>query len=338
MTDEVLKDAVADPAAPVAAEPATPVAEAVLTPEQDDAAYEAAFNEAVAKREAVKSGDEPALEDPAKSKGKLEQEPAPAQAAAEPAPAAATPAVDPNAELLALVPEAQRDALSKRLKAATDFEAKAAKLELDNRSMAGRMSAYQRRYEEAAGKRPAEVKKAATEEQNAEWKQFAQDYPDIAKAIEGRVPATAGTSPDVAAVVEYVEQEKRNRFLHDAWDAVEAVHAGWQDKARSKDFQDWKATSPTYEKLAASDDISDAIALFDLYGAFTSRNVAPTPDPAQAAAAATLAARRGAQAEGARSPTNRATAPNQSVDLNDDDQLFAFYAQKSNARLKARYQ
>lgn len=332
MPDEVLTPAAEPVVAPAA--PATPVAaEPVL---DEEALYEQEFNAAVAKRTAEKSGDEPTLEDPAKSK-KSEPE-APAQAAdpAAPSQEPAQPAVDPNAELLALVPESHRDALSKRLAAAAEVEARAKKLEQDNRSMAGRMSAYQKRYEEAAGKRPAEVKKEVTEEQNAEWKQFALDYPDIAKAIEGRVPATAGADPDVQAVVEYVEQERRNRFLHDAWDAVEAVHAGWQDKARSKEFQDWKKTSPAYEKLAASDDIADAIALFDLYGAHQSRST-PTPDPAQAAAAATLAARRGAQAEGARSPTNRASAPNQSVDLNDDDQLFAFYAQKSNQRLKARY-
>lgn len=340
MTDEVLNDAVSTPAAPAPAAPVAAEPAAVeLTPEQEDAAYEAAFNEAVAKREAAKSGDEPKLEDPATNKA---EEPTPAQAAA-PAPDAkqepAAPAVDPYADALAAVPEAHRDALAKRLKDADEAEKRAKKLELDNRSLAGRMSAYQRKYEEAAGKRPAEVKQEATVEQSAEWEQFKQDYPDIAKAIEARVPTgTAGVAPELVDVVEFVEQEKRNRFLHDAWEAVESVHPGWRDVARAKEFQEWKATSPTYEKLAASDDVADAIALFDLYGAHRSRAVAaPAVDPVKAAEAAKLAARRGAQVEGARSPTNRATAPNQNVDLNDDDQLFAFYAQKSNARIKSRY-
>jgi hypothetical protein len=316
MTDEVLDQT------PAAAE---------LTPEQQDAAYEAEFNAAVAKRE----GADPEVAAPQPNEDP--EAAAPVAAAAEPQ-EPAQPAEDPNAALLALVPEAHRDALSQRLKAASEAEARARKLEQDNRSMAGRMSAYQRKYEEAAGKRPAEVRAEATTEQSAEWKQFAEDYPDIAKAIEARVPATAGVAPEIADVVAFVEQEKRNRFLNDAWEAVEAVHAGWRDKARSKEFQDWKSTSPTYEKLAASDDVADAIALFDLYGAHQSRVGTPAADPSKAAAAATLAARRGAQAEGARTPTNRASAPNQSVDLNDEDQLFAFYAQKSNARIKARHQ
>lgn len=310
-----------------------PAAPEEQTPEQLDAAYEQEFNALVAKREAEQS-DEPAPPEP------VDTEPAPAPAAAEPEvqkePAA--PPVDPDADLLSLVPEDKRDALAQRLKAAEEARARAEKLEQDNRSMAGRMSAYQRRYEEAVGKRPAEAKAAATEEQSAEWKQFTQDYPDIAKAIEARVPkSTAGADPQVAEVVEFVEQEKRQRFLHEAWDAVEAVHAGWRDMARTKEFQAWKGTSPAYERLAASDDVADAIALIDLWKAHSARS-APQPASAQdAAAASQLAARRAQQAEGARTPTNKASTPNPAVDLNDPDQLFAFYAKKANDRMKARY-
>lgn len=304
-------------------EPAAPA----LTPEQEEAAYEAAFNEQVAKMESEQP-PEPASPDP---------DPSPAPA---PEPVAATPAVVPDDEFLGFVPAEKRDALAQRLKAAADLEARAKKLEQDNRSMAGRMSAYQRKYEEAAGKRPPaapETPAPAPAEEPPEWTQFAQDYPDIAKAIEARtVKAAAGTDPKVVEMVQFYEREQRNRFLQDAWEAVESVHSGWRDVARSKEFQEWKATSQTYERLAASDDVSDAIALFDLYGAFRSKTSAPTPDPAAVAAASKLAARREAQADGARTPTNRATAPNQSVDLNDEDQLFAYYAQKSNARLKAR--
>lgn len=323
------------PVTPTDTAASTPVPDTeVLTPEQEDAAYEAEFNALVAKHEGKEADDPPPADEP------KPDEP-PAQAADTPPAAKApeTPPVDPDADLLGLVPEDKRDALAQRLKAAADLEARAKKLEQDNRSMAGRMSAYQRRYEEAAGKRPAEVKAEATAEQSAEWEQFVQDYPDIAKAIESRVPkGAAGRDPQIADVVEFVEKEKRERFLHDAWEAVESVHHGWRDVARSKEFQAWKATSPTYEKLAASDDVADAIALFDLWGAHRARDAAPRPDPAQVAAAASLAARRGAQVEGARTPTNRASAPNQSVDLSDEDQLFAFYAKKSNERLKARYQ
>ena len=316
MTDAATTNAPTDTTAP--AQP----------PELSEAEYEAAFNAQVAKMEAGEKDPEP---DPAPDAP--DPDPAPA-----PEPVAATPAVVPDDDLLGLVPADKRDALAQRLKAAAETEARAKKLEQDNRSMAGRMSAYQRRYEEAAGKRPTAAPAAPAPEQSEEWKQFAENYPDIAKAIEARTaPAAAGTDPKVADAVEYVEAERRNRYLQDAYEAVEAVHAGWKDVARSKDFQDWKATSPTYEKLAASDDVADAIALFDLYGAFRSKSAAPAPDPKAVAAAASVAARRGAQAEGARTPTNRATAPNQSVDLNDEDQLFAYYAQKSNARLKSRY-
>ena len=216
-------------------------------------------------------------------------------------------------------------------------KARAAKLELDLRSTAGRVSAYQRKYEEAAGKRPAEVVAKATTEQTDEWKQFSQDYPDIAKAIESRVPAKAGVAPEIAEVVEFVESEKRSRFLHEAWDTVEKIHPGWRDVGVTPAFQTWKASSPTYEKLASSDDIADAVALFDLYGAHTARHAPPAADPAATAAAATLAARRTAQVDGALAAPARSSSPNTNVDLSDPDQLFAFYSQKANKRIKDRY-
>jgi len=307
-----------------------PVVAEVLTPEKDALVpaldYDSEFDAQVAKREAEKAGtSEPAKEPVTAAPAPVEKEEASAPAK-----------VEPDDAWLASVPEDQRDAVKARLEAAAAATAKASKLELDNRSMAGRMSAYQRKYEEAAGKRPVEVAAKATVEQSAEWTQFKSDYPDIAKAIEARVPAEAGVPAELKGVVEFVEQQKRERFLNDAWEAVETIHPGWRKAGATKEFQTWKASSTTYEKLASSDDVADAVALFDLYRAHQS-TAAPQIDPAAQASAAALAARRGAQADGARAPTQRAATPNQNVDLSDPDQLFAFYADKSNKRMKARY-
>lgn len=212
--------------------------------------------------------------------------------------------------------------------------------------MAGRVSAYQRRYEEATGKRQPASEPVVTPEQKAEWKTFANEYPEIAKAIEARFAASLpeGAAAKTQELLQYVETQKRQQFLKDAWDAVEAVHPGWRDVGRTKEFQDWKASSPAYAKLAASDDITDAIALLDLYSLHTSRKPktsgAPAPAPAPAAdtaAADQVAARRAKQAEGAVTPSARAAQPNPSVDLNDEDQLFAFYAKNADNRLKRRY-
>ncbi len=287
-----------------------------------EASYEKAFSEQVAKREAEKAGEAA----PVVASG--EASPAPTAQAAAPAAVATPAATDDLAEL----PEAARV----RVKAAED---RAKKLALDNRSMAGRMSAYQRRYEEAAGKRPAEVQAKATVEQTEDWEQFKTDYPDIAGAIESKFAAQQPTADaTLAQVVEFVESEKRNRFLHDAWDAVESVHPGWRDTGKTPEFQAWRKTSQTYDKLAASDDIADAIALFDLYAGHQAQaGTAPRVDPAEVAESRKLAARREAQSEGAQSPANRTQVPNENVDLNDADQLFAFYAGQSNKRLKDRY-
>lgn len=311
----------------------TPTPGAPIEPEFD---YEAEFAAQAAKINAKKQGL--ADEDDGKPPSTPASEPKPEQPAENATPAA----VDPDEEILAAIPEDKREAARARFKAAETERARADKLANDNRSMAGRMSAYQRKYEEAAGKRPVDVKQEQSAEQTAEWTQFVGDYPDIAKAIEARFAASQpGKSADVEAMVEYVQQERRSRFLSEAWDAVEAVHAGWRDKVATPEFAEWKASSPTYEKLASSDDVADAIALFDLYDAHTLKSKpAPVPvvpvDPAKAAEAAKLAARRGAQVEGGRAPTAKNASPNQNVDMGDADQLFAFYADKSNKRIASR--
>jgi hypothetical protein len=311
----------------------TPTQGAPLEPEFD---YEAEFAAQAAKIDAKKQGHSD--EDSDKQSAAPVTAPTPEQPAANAAPAA----VDPDEEILAAIPEEKREAARARFKAAEAEKARADKLANDNRSMAGRMSAYQRKYEEAAGKRPVEVQAEQSAEQKAEWTQFVGDYPDIAKAIEARFAASQpGKNADVEAMVAYVHEERRNRFLSEAWDAVEAVHAGWRTKVATPEFAAWKSSSPTYEKLASSDDVADAIALFDLYDAHTLKSKpAPVPavpvDPVKAAEAAKLAARRGAQAEGAKAPIGRNASPNQNVDMGDADQLFAFYADKSNRRIASR--
>lgn len=248
---------------------------------------------------------------------------------------------DDDAALIAAVPEGPaREALKNRL--AREAE-KRAKLEQDNRSMAGRVSAYQRRYEEATGKRQPAAEPVVTPEQKAEWKTFASEFPEIAKAIEAKFAETL--PPDTAAktteLIQYIEKQKRDQFLQDAWAAVDAVHPNWRNDGRTEEFRKWKESSSTYEKLAASDDIADAIALFDLYESHKGRTKAPAPTPvpapADTAAADQVAARREKQAEGAATPSGKPASPNQSVDLNDEDQLFAFYAKNADARMKRRH-
>src|SRR6185369_2869403 len=127
------------------------------------------------------------------------------------------------------------------------------------------------------------------------------------------------TDATVAELAEYVENEKRTRYMTEAFESVEAVHPGWRAKVNTPEFKSWTATSPTYEKLAASDEITDAIALLDLYDATTAKSQ-PKPKPIDqkaAAEAAQLAARRGAQADGARAPKNGNAQPNPGVDPND---------------------
>lgn len=83
-------------------------------------------------------------------------------------------------------------------------------------------------------------------------------------------------SPAVQVAVEQMETEQRRRFLEEAYAKVESVHPGWRTLARTAEFQAWKASSLLYEKLAASDDVNDAIALISLYKAHQNQAIAST--------------------------------------------------------------
>ncbi len=328
-TTEVVDTTAADAAAVNAALENEEVVDAVTEPqtaEEDE--YDKLFAERVAKREAEKNGEvvEPPAVDAKKDEVVVEAAPTDAKKDA--------PKVDEADALLDTLPEAAKAAFAA-------LREKNAKLDHDNRSMAGRVSAYQRKYEDLKGKAPAEVVKAATDEQQAEWTQFAEDYPDIAKAISARLEASQpGQGSDVATLAKFVEDEMRTRKLNESFEAVEVVHPGWRDKIQTTEFAEWQKSSPTYERLASSDDIADAIALVDLYDAHRSKAAptAPAVDPKQAADAAKLAARRGAQAEGAKAATTISASPNASIDLNSEDQIWRDYSAKANARMKARNQ
>jgi len=327
--------------------------DAVLTDEQQEALFkeiagkrglisgEAPATEE-AKQEAApevepEAAKEPATEEPVTEDSAVEtEEKADKEAAKEPAKPTAEPVVETPDPILDKVPQDVRDALAKRLRDADALKTENDRLQQANRSMAGRVSAFQRRYEEAAGKKPGEAAKAAEAKDTAKWKQFEQDYPDIAEAIKERVPSTDGISPEIADVVAFVREEQANRHLTEAWETVEELHAGWREKVNTPEFAEWKKSSPAYEKLAASDDTSDAIALLDLYDAHVGRTATPKPTPAQTAAASKLAARRGEQVDGARSLKDKGAQVNEDVDMNNPEQLFAFYAAKADARKRAR--
>ncbi len=238
-------------------------------------------------------------------------------------------------EIIAALPEGSREAAKA---AFAESDARIAALEHDNRSQAGRVAAFQRKYEEAAGKKPAEVVKAATDEQQEKWNTFKANYPEVSEAMEALVAAKQpGVPPNVTQMAEFVENEMRTRFLTEASAAVDAVHPGFAEVTRTTAFKTWQASNPTYDRLASSDDVTDAIALMDLWKASRpAAPAAPVVDPKLAADAKALAARRDAQVEGGKAAATTTANPNPNVDLNDPDQMWNFYASKSNSRMKKR--
>src|SRR5574337_323831 len=149
--------------------------------------YDKEFDALVSKREGEKpaptESEDTQTDAPASEAADQKQPPADDSAGEKKQEEKKQPAALSDDELLALVPEDRREAVKARLEAEHETQRR---LDNNNRSLAGRISAYQKRYEEAVGKRPAEAAKAASKEEHDDWKTFATDYPDIAKAIEGK--------------------------------------------------------------------------------------------------------------------------------------------------------
>jgi hypothetical protein len=335
----------------VVAEVVTPVADpAPITPEAEEAERDQIFREYAEKADARLNDeqdhatdvgadpDEVVQDTPPTEKQDKAQPVAQGKPSEESGAAAATPAPEPA--WIARLPEADRDAARASLKEADELRAKNAKLDQDYRSVSGRVAAYQRRYEDVKAQLPvvAQTAVAAAEkvETTAEWNDFAEQYPDVAKAIESRFPKGAGQDPTVQDIAGWVNEQRTERFLTEAYETVEAVHPGWRDQCKTKEFQEWKASSETYKRLAASDDISDAIALLDLYKALHPAQETPKPNANAVAATDAVAARRAAQVAGARAAKTERAAPNQNLDMNDGEQLFEFYSKAANERIRKR--
>lgn len=332
-------------------EPVAPVVDAEVNGSSvvaEDFDYEKEFEAQVAKRETEKAENNGEQQQSAPTDPAAETTDEPQTEADDAAakPVVDTPAVDvkkevkepTRAEILASLPEAAQKAAQAAFDAADAAEKRATTAEHDARSQAGRVAAFQRKYEEAAGKKPVDVVKAATAEQTAKWKAFAEQYPEVAEAMEARIAeANPGIAANVEQMAKFVEGEMQSRRLNEASEAVDAVHPGFAAVVKTKEFQTWQATSQAYERLASSDDVEDAIALMDLWK-LSRPAAAPAPvvDPKIAADAAKLAAKRGAQVEGGKAAVTGTAAPNAIVDPNDPDQMWNFYASKSNNRMNRR--
>lgn len=176
----------------------------------------------------------------------------------------------PEAKELFVAMEKERDDLQHRL-----------------RSDAGRVSAFQIKINELTRQiqeiRPGDTTGAKpTEEQirdammgeDEEWNKFAQDFPQVAKAIERKfdaLPKAMGAAVDstlgpVKETIQRINESDHSTEEQKKVDAVAEVFPNWTTELAKPEFKLWlDERPPGVQGLSASEDPRDAIELIGLY-------------------------------------------------------------------------
>lgn len=106
------------------------------------------------------------------------------------------------------------------------------------------------------------------------WDKFAEDYPEVAAAIDGRLGkhqeaidvSLGAQNEQINNTLAPVVQKQVDDDMKEANDAVAEEFPTWQDAVVTQDFNDWISTqSPGVQGLADSDDVQDASSLIGLY-------------------------------------------------------------------------
>lgn len=306
-------------------------------PGDDDPGGETQTTESETPAQAGVSTSEPTKDAPAgtpaaaPAKGKEEQ---------------AAPASEPNDdEDLKDLPEEARARVKARIAAerqrAADLEKANKALEHKFRSENARVKALQARAKPAP-QQPTPQNDAQKAADAAEVERLKKQYPDVYKAIDAMFRARGGDPGDNKELLDFMREQKELADFEAAGAVIAKVHPAWQDTLRSDEFSTWLEGQP--EKVKAwvdSTDPQDTLLLLDRFtgqggraAPVSTSKAAPSTDAKAAAEAAALAARRDLQKDGARSPNARSrTAPNETADLSDPEQLYRYYADKANRRL-----
>lgn len=222
-------------------------------------------------------------------------------------------------------------------------------------SQRGRLGAYQRQINElqrqvqgrqqAARQAPQQddtIGEGASDDQQRQdmasamgsddWQTFAEDFPDMARALETRLHADRQERAQLEQrLAEYepalqsIQQQAHEQHLQVQEDALSARHPDWREVVAAPAFVEWLNQQPeSLQRLTASDDAAEAAALLDLYRSHTgaagpAESRTGTPDRRQQRLAA-------AQSVGRRG------APRKAQVADDFDAAFDHYAAKSGAR------
>ena len=201
-------------------------------------------------------------------------------------------------DIWANVPTEARAAYEASLKTAQELETK---LTRQN----GRVSALDRQLHQlrkhgqpsTEQKVPADVSKVL---ESDKFKQFREEYPEIADPINEFLSAAAEQLAGVSTVVEAANQSQDEAILNEQLSILQSDHPDWADYAKDSRWNDWIATQPRHIREAQArnsvlivdgSEASDVLARFKQAFNIGNNPKPVTPDP-----------RRERQLEGARRP------------------------------------
>jgi DNA repair exonuclease SbcCD ATPase subunit len=240
----------------------------------------------------------------------------------------------------------QSDDLSEKLKT---LETENERLRHSDASQRGRLGAYQRQINEHQRKvQELESAKPATQEDKPQdddqqrqdmadsagvddWKEFKEDFPDMARAFESRLNADQQTQAqlkqevaELRSTVQPMQEQAHQQQLQSEYARLESRHADWREVVNAPEFDTWLTTqNPSIQALTGSDSADDASALLDFYKGTSATGDEDSRAPKHDKRKARL---ENAQTVSRRGAATRGGAPE------EFDAAFEHYAAKKKAR------
>lgn len=209
-----------------------------------------------------------------------------------------------------------------------EAEKRASEWEHRYRSDLGRQAALQKKIADLEGKLQESAPKS--EETRAEYSErmqgLMQDYPEIAQALQEELDRRLGSMKQELSPV---FEERQQREQEAAVARVRDRYPDFTETVRSQEFLEWYSRQPaSIQKLAASNDPEDALAMLDFYSALNR----PAANPA------VQEIREKRDQALARNVAVRNTAPAPTGDAPDDfEAAFRFYAKQKERNQTRRY-
>ena len=216
-----------------------------------------------------------------------------------------------------------------------DWKAEAQQWQHRYNSDLGRQSALQRKIQEqqveiarlqrstqSAPQQPQANPNGMTD---AKWKEFKEDFPEIAEVMEHQQQLQAQAHQrEIAQLREQlvpIQQQSHKQYINAQYQILDQQHPDWRDVAQSKEFRQWVSTQPApVQQLVNSDEAADAAYLVQTYKTSVGSGPSSTDE---------LKQRRERQLRQGQTLTNRGGRSRTNLPAEDDfEAAFDYFASK----------